>query len=110
MDYKDQYNWNRVEWMYQLARAERLDAVAVRVGLIFATFMVAEDRETVSPSYEWVMSQARIKSRTTLSKALSTLEREGFLIIDRMHRYRNRYELPFTGDAGWNRCVQNMDT
>ena len=103
MNYNDQYNWNRVEWLYQLARSKKLDATAVRVGLLFATFLNAEDRETVRPSYEWIMENARIRSRTTLSRALKALEDEGFLVIARMRRYRSEYSMPFDCEAHWKR-------
>lgn len=100
-NYAAAYNRNRVTWLYEAARSPDLGATAVRVGLLFATFFNAEDREEVAPSYEWIMENARINSRTTLFKALKELEGAGFLVIDRMHRYRNRYSMPFTGEAPW---------
>lgn len=101
MDYPARYNENRVTWLYEAARSRKLGAEAVRVGLLFATFCQPEDREEVSPSYAWIMENAGIRSRATLSKALKQLEASGFLRIERMHRYRNHYSLPFDGEVAW---------
>lgn len=101
MDYAALYNQNRVSWLYAAARSPELGHAAVRVGLLFATFFVPEEREEVSPSYEWIMENARIKNRSTLAKALKELEDAGFLKIYRMHRYRNHYSMPFTGEEIW---------
>lgn len=103
MEYEEQFNWNRVDWLYALARSEELNATAVRVGLLFGTFFQAYEREELSPSYEWIMEKARIKSRSTLSRALKDLEKAGFLHIERMHRYRSIYTFPFNGDERWKR-------
>lgn len=103
MDYKEIYNRNRVTWLYEAARSPHLNATAVRVGLLFATFVQPEDREEVSPSYEWLMQNAQIKNRSTLSSALQQLEAAKFLNIERFHRYRNHYSLPFNGDEIWKR-------
>lgn len=100
MDYCDRWNQNRVDWLYNLPRWPRLGPPAVKVGLIFGTFFQAEERELLSPSYEWLMETARL-SRGTLSKALAELEREEFLVIERVHRYRNTYSMPFDGDRAW---------
>lgn len=102
MDYAALYNRNRVTWLYEAPRSKELSAEAVRVGLLFATFC-QEDREEVSPSYEWIMEKACIRSRSTLSKALKQLDAAGFLRIERMHRYRNHYSMPFDGDSVWKR-------
>lgn len=107
MDYAAQFNQNRVSWLYAAARSPKLSASAVRVGLLFATFIQPEDRESVSPSYEWLMENARLKSRSSLSKALKELEDAGFLLIHRFHRYRNQYELPFDGDSPWTLSPKN---
>jgi hypothetical protein len=101
MDYAERYNRNRVSWLYALARSEKVGSNAVRVGLLFATFFNAEEREILKPSYTWIMEAAHIKSRTSLRKALLELEQSGFLIIDRMHRYNNEYRMPFDGEANW---------
>lgn len=101
MDYAARYNENRVTWLYEAARSPKLGAEAVRVGLLFATFCQPDDREEVSPSYEWIMEKARIKGRSTLSKALKELEASGFIRIERIHRYRNHYSMPFDGEKAW---------
>lgn len=101
MDYCDVYNRNRVSWLYAAARSDKLSSNAVRVGLLFATFCQPLDREIVSPSYEWIMEHARLGSRSTLSAALIELEKAGFLRIERYHRYRSHYSMPFDGDADW---------
>ena len=102
MEYAEIYNRNRVAYLYALARSENLDAVAVRVALLFATFMQPEDREEVRPRYEWLMANANIKSRTTLSKALKQLEAHGFLVVRRYHAHSSWYSLPFDGEGPWN--------
>lgn len=101
MNYAEQYNRNRVSYLYEIARSPNLDATAVRVGLLFATFVQAEEREEVRPSYEWLMEHGRIGSRSTLSKALKQLEENGFLNIVRYHRIRTFYAMPFDGNAPW---------
>lgn len=101
MDYADIWNRNRVDWLYRLARAENLGSNAVRVGLLFGTFLQPEEREEVRPSYEWLMANARLKHRSTLAKALRELEAAGFICIHRLHRYRSTYSMPFDGDAVW---------
>ena len=103
MDYAEQYNRNRVSYLYEIARSPHLDATAVRVGLLFATFVQAEDREEVRPSYEWLMEHARIGSKSTLSKALKRLEDHGFLHMVKYHRMRTVYAMPFDGDGPWKR-------
>lgn len=100
MDYSATYNRNRVTWLYEAARSPKLSASAVRVGLLFATFFNADTRETVNPSYEWLMENAHM-SRATLAKALKELEAAGFIQIHRLHRYRSQYEMPFNGDEPW---------
>lgn len=102
MDYVEVYSRNRVSWLYAAARCDQLGSNAVRVGLLFATFCQPLEREEVSPSYEWIMANAHIKSRSTLSAALLELEKAGFLIIRRYHRYRSHYSMPFDGEAFWN--------
>lgn len=102
MDYAERYNRNRVEYLYRLAREPRLSAVAVRVGLLFATFTNADDREEVRPKYDWLMSAAHIRSRTTLSKALKELETEGYLETRKYVGFATFYSLPFDGDEEWS--------
>src|SRR5690242_1630140 len=101
MDYIEVYSRNRVSWLYAAARCDKLGSNAVRVGLLFATFCQPLEREEVSPAYEWIMANAHIKSRSTLSAALLELERAGFLFITRYHRERSRYSMPFNGDELW---------
>lgn len=96
------YNRNRVTWLYEVARSPKLNANAVRVGLLFATFVQAESREALKPSYEWIMRTAHIKSRSTVSRALKELEDAGFLEIERYHRFQSHYWMPFDGDALWS--------
>jgi hypothetical protein len=101
MDYEDVYNRNRVTWLYEAARSPKLSAPAVRVGLLFATFMNAgKGRERVRPKYEWLMGNAHM-SRGTLAKALKELEDAGFLMIERYRRQCSYYSLPFDGEALW---------
>ncbi len=102
MDYIETYSRNRVAWLYAVARCKQLGPNAVRVGLLFATFLQPLEREVVSPSYEWMMANAHIKSRSTLHAALVELEKAGFLFITRYHRYRSQYSMPFNGDELWN--------
>ena len=103
MDYAATYNRNRGNWLYELARDGKVSATGVRVGLLFATFFVAESREEVGPSYEWIMESAHVANRNSVSKAIKQLESAGFLLVYRMHRYRNRYSMPFDGEKDWNR-------
>lgn len=105
MDYNEIYKRNRIEWMYQAARSPKLSATAVRVGLLFATFVQPEIRETLNPGYKWIMENARIKSRPTLTSALVELEDAGFLKIERFASYRSHYSMPFTGDELWEPSV-----
>lgn len=100
MEYSELWSRNRVEWLYQLARCPKIGAPAVRVGLLFGTFFQAEDREEVRPGYGWLMENAHM-SRATLAKALRELEAAGFIVIERYHRYRSTYRMPFDGDALW---------
>ena len=101
MKYAETYNRNRVNYLYALARSKSLDATAVRVALLFATFLQPEDREEVRPKYEWLMEHAGIKSRTTLAKALKQLEDAGFLSVRRYHAHSSWYSLPFDGEGPW---------
>lgn len=101
MEYAELWNRNRVDWLYRLARSERLGSNAVRVGLLFGTFLQPEEREEVRPSYEWLMENARLKHRATLAKALRELEAAGFIRIARFHRYRSTYSMPFDGESIW---------
>lgn len=100
MDYQELWSRNRVEWLYQLARCPDIGAPAVRVGLLFGTFFRAEDRESLRPGYDWLMKNAHM-SRATVAKAIKELEAAGFLVVDRIHRYRSTYYMPFDGDAVW---------
>jgi hypothetical protein len=101
MNYEDVYNRNRVTWLYEAARHPKLSAHAVRVGLLFATFMnPSKGRERVRPKFEWLEAHAHM-SRPTLVKALKELEREGFIEIERYRRQCNYYSMPFDGEAVW---------
>lgn len=101
MNYDDVYNRNRVTWLYAAARHPKLSAAAVRVGLLFATFMnPSKGRERVRPKYEWLMENAHM-SRPTLAKALHELEASGFLEIERYRRQCSYYSMPFDGEALW---------
>ena len=100
MNYNDQWNRNRVEWLYQLARSPHVGPQAVRVGLLFATFLQPGEREEVRPGYDWLTKNARM-SRATLSKAISELEAAGFIRVDRWHRLRSAYGMAFDGTAPW---------
>lgn len=102
MDYIEQWNANRVDWLYQLARCRELGAPAVRIGLLFGTFFQADTREELKPGHEWLMENGRM-SKPTVVKAVAELEREGFLIVEGMRRYRNLYSMPFDGDGPWKR-------
>jgi biotin operon repressor len=101
MDYDETYNRNRVTWLYEAARSPELSATAVRVGLLFATFLnPSMGRERVRPSYEWLMANARM-SRATLWKSIKELEAAGFIKVVRYRRHANFYSMPFDGDAIW---------
>jgi len=102
MDYIDLWNRNRVDWLYQLARCGEVGASAVRVGLLFATFLQPEDREEVHPKYSWLVEHAHM-SRETLTTAIRDLEEAGFLEVTRYHAEGNHYRMPFTGEAEWKR-------
>lgn len=100
MNYVEQWNRNRVDWLYRLAREPALSAYAVRLGLLFATFLQPEEREEVRPSYDWLMANGQM-SRATLSKAIGELEANGYILVERIHRYRNTYTMAFNGDGPW---------
>lgn len=100
MDYDQQWNSNRVDWLYRLARSPDVSAAAVRAGLLFATFLQPSRREEVRPGHDWLVTHARM-SRATLQKALKELEAAGFLEVDRWHRIRSTYRMPFDGSAPW---------
>jgi hypothetical protein len=104
MDYSERYNRNRVQYLYELARCQELDAYAVRVGLLFATFLQPEEREEVRPKYEWILKNAKIGSRSTLSKALDQLDANGFLRRNKYEGFCTFYSMPFDGDMDWKRC------
>lgn len=110
VDYSEIYNRNRIEWMYQAARSPKLGATAVRVGLLFATFVQPETRETLNPGYKWVMENAHIKSRETMANALHELEDAGFLEIKRYTSYRSHYKMPFDGNEIWDHQYDNRTT
>ena len=97
------YARNRVQWLYELARCQEIDSNAVRVGLVIGTFL-NEDRVEIRPGYGWLMKTCRIRSRTTLSKALKALKAQGFLEIDNFGGdQRLLFAFPFDGEKPWSR-------
>ena len=107
MNYEEQFNRNRIDWLYGLARSD-VSPSAVKVGLLFATFVQPEKRELVRPGYAWLMANAHV-SRPTLARALKELEAKGYLVIERFNSYRSEYSLPFDGEAGWKPSVKKTD-
>lgn len=99
-DYVATWNRNRVSWLYALARSEKLGAAAVRVGLLFGTFLQADERESVKPSYDWLCDNAHM-SRATLAKAIKELKAAGFLDVTTYHAEGNHYSMPFDGESEW---------
>jgi hypothetical protein len=99
MDYKETYSRNRVSWLYAIARSE-ISPSAVKLGLLFATFVLPEEREEVSPSYDWIVEKSHL-SRATVARCLVELEKGGYLGRVIYPGHRVSYHLPFTGDAVW---------
>ena len=99
-DYVKIWNKNRVEWLYSLARSEKLGPAAVRVGLLFGTFLLPDKREEVHPSYEWICENAHM-SRGTLAKAIKELKAAGFLLVTTYHADSSYYRMPFDGEKEW---------
>ena len=99
--YAEVFNANRVSWLYQIARSD-VSPAAVKVGLLFATFVNPESREEVRPSYAWIMESSKL-ARATVARCLDELVNEGFLEIIRYAGFRSAYALPFTGDHEWKR-------
>lgn len=95
------WNKNRVEWLYSLARCDKLGSSAVRVGLLFGTFLQPDSREAVHPSYEWICENVHM-SRGTLSKAIKELKGAGFLSVQTYHADSSYYSMPFDGEAEWS--------
>lgn len=102
MDYKDVWNRNRVDWLYELARCGEVGASAVRLGLLFATFLQAEDREEVRPKFSWLAEHAHM-SLGTLATAVKELEEAGFICVRRFRAESNHYSLAFDGYEPWKR-------
>lgn len=100
MDYTSQWNRNRVHWLYELARSERIGSSAVRVGLLFATFLQPGEREEVRPKFQWIAKNAQM-SQQTLATALKELEDSGMLKVQRFGPKGNAYSLPFDGFSEW---------
>lgn len=105
-NYADIWNRNRVHYLYELARCDSISPAAVRVGLLFATFLQAEDREQVKPSYTWICQKA-FMSRTTLSKALKELKASGLLRVETFHREASYYSMPFDGNSVWSISIES---
>lgn len=99
MTYAEIYNRNRIKWLYEIARSD-VSAKAVKVGLLFATFLQPEDREEVRPGYAWIMRNARV-SRGTLARCIKELEEKGYLHVHRIDSYRSWYAMPFEGETEW---------
>lgn len=100
--YVKTWNENRVDWLYQLARCEEVSPSAVRMGLLFATFLQAEKREKVRPTFDWLVKNTHM-SRGTVAKALRELEEAGFIHVRRFYAESNYYAMPFTGLENWKR-------
>lgn len=101
--YVKTWNENRVDWLYQLARCEEISPSAVRLGLLFATFLQAEKREEVRPNFNWLVKNAHM-SRGTVAKAMEELEAAGFIKVRRFHAESNHYSMTFDGNAVWKRA------
>jgi len=105
-DYVAQWHKNRVDWLYELARCDEVGSAAVRVGLLFATFLQPDTRERVRPRYEWLCENAHM-SRGTLANAIKELKKAGFLTVETYHAEGSFYSMPFTGDEVWRRSREN---
>ncbi len=101
--YKITFWKNRNQWLYELARDKNLKPISVRVALLFGTFIVPDVREEVAPGYNWLLKNANIGSRSTLSSALDELVKNGYLDVRRMSHNPNRYSLPFDGEHEWRK-------
>ncbi|WP_336057343.1 helix-turn-helix domain-containing protein [Nitratireductor sp. CH_MIT9313-5] len=100
--YVKTWNENRVDWLYQIARCAEVSPSAVRLGLLFATFLQPDEREEVHPSYKWLVENAHM-SRGTIAKALNELEEAGFIRTRRYHAEGTHYSMPFDGNGKWTR-------
>lgn len=101
--YAEIFSRNRTNWFYQIARSD-VSPSAVKVGLLFATFVNAERREEVQPSYAWIAATAKL-SKPTIGRCIAELIEAGFLDVVKEDGFRGRYALPFTGDAEWLKPV-----
>lgn len=109
--YAETFSANRVDWLYRIARSD-VSPAAVKVGLLFATFVMAERREELSPSYAWICENAKL-SRPTVGRCIEELIAAGFLEVLKEDGRRSRYALPFDGDAAWKpkqAPVKNFNT
>lgn len=104
--YAETFNANRVRWFYEIARSD-VSPAAVKVGLLFATFVNAESREEVSPSYAWVCATAKL-SRPTVGRCVDELVRAGFLDVVKYPGHRLCFALPFSGEGDWSKPVPNV--
>ncbi len=97
--YAETFNANRVRWFYEIARSD-VSPAAVKVGLLFATFVNAESREEVQPSYAWIAAAAKL-SKPTVGRCIAELIKAGYLDVVKEAGFRGCYALPFSGDADW---------
>lgn len=105
--YADVFNANRVRWFYEIARSD-VSPAAVKVGLLFATFVNAESREEVSPSYAWICSASKL-SRPTVGRCVDELVRAGFLDVIKYPGHRLCFALPFCGEVEWSKPVPKRE-
>jgi len=101
-EYDKMFLWNRNDLLYKAARDPDLSATAFRVVALFATFVSPGERETLRPSYEWIMGQIGLGNRRTLARALKNAESKGYLVIWRNQRMPSTYSMPFDGRGKWN--------
>jgi len=87
--------------LYRVARHRELGQPAKCIGFLIGTFVNPGVRESVHPSYEWLMERAGIGSRSTTSKAINQLVESGMLVVWRNQRMANHYSLPFDGREKW---------
>ena len=106
-DYDKTYQRNRVDWLYQLGRHPKLSVHAKCVGLLIGTFVNPGARESIHPSYDWLMKHSGIRSRATISKAIKELAATDMLVVWRNQRIPNHYSMPFDGSKEWVKNSQS---
>jgi len=97
--YAEIFNANRVTWLYQIARSD-VSPSAVKIALLFATFVVPESREDVSPSYSWIAKTSKL-TRPTVGRCVQELVAAGYLDVTAAEGWKSCYSMPFTGEAEW---------